>query len=338
MGKLCVSLGIAGPAKDRLVAQAGGPVEFSESMANRIYAPKYTEYNPEPPETAVETQAAVEREQAAEKEARAAGDKSKAFRHYTRALRLAWNRRTLDIARHGQDNPVAVYASLRQPSDLAILHPSSRHPGQLQLTHWETGHGPAGHQDMRTFADAVDALVSGQYRPATSSEARRIVPKPAESVTWEAVARGRLDEGVVLTLGTEAETFRAFDAMHRAMNGAPMPWSDHDPVESAELPFLCEDKGSLTKGDLTKLDAMDANKNWPDKAEGGKAFVVLWADGRGVTRFPTKAAVRAWAKRTGEWADIVWIRYQDPEYKGKKLRESGDAFSFLARADAFLHR
>jgi hypothetical protein len=160
----------------------------------------------------------------------------------------------------------------------------------------------------------------------------RLVAQAGESVTWEAVARGRLDEGVVLTLGTEAETFRAFDTMHRAMNdGTPMPWTGHDPVESAELPFTCacEDKGSLTKGDLAKLDAMDANKNWPDKAEGGKAFVVLWADGRGVARFPTKAAVRAWAKKTGKWADITWIRYQDPEYKGKKLRESGNAFCFL---------
>jgi hypothetical protein len=66
---------------------------------------------------------------------------------------------------------------------------------------------------------------------------------------------------------------------------------------------------------------MDANKDWPDTAEDGKAFVVLWADGRGVARFPSKAAVRAWAKKTGAWADITWIRYQEPEHKGKKLRE-----------------
>jgi len=98
----------------------------------------------------------------------------------------------------------------------------------------------------------------------------------------------------------------------------PLTAQDLGEGETATAP---QGKGDLSKEDQGHLDRMDANKDWPDKAEDGKAFVVLWADGRGVAAFPTKAAVRAWAKKTGKWADITWIRYQDPEYKGKKLRE-----------------
>lgn len=162
----------------------------------------------------------------------------------------------------------------------------------------------------------------GPNAPRRLPAGKRFGPRVRESLgeSWAAIVKAGLDEGATIDYSTEADCFQAFDAMHRTLNGgAPMPWTDHDPVESAELPFACEDRGELRKGDQSKLDAMDDNKAWPDKAEDGKAFVVLWAGGRAIAAFRTKAAVRSWAQKQGKWAELCWIHYEKPERKGKKI-------------------
>jgi ribosomal protein L37AE/L43A len=109
----------------------------------------------------------------------------------------------------------------------------------------------------------------------------------------------------------------------RACKGT-FTWTSAPANESADkgTATVPEGKGELSKGDLGHLDRMDANTDWPAKAEKGMAYVVLWADGRAVAAFPSKTAVRSWARKTGQWADITWIRYQAPEHKGKRLRVS----------------
>jgi len=81
-----------------------------------------------------------------------------------------------------------------------------------------------------------------------------------------------------------------------------------------------EDDKKVSAADQKKVDAMAANKSWPDKAEDGKAFIVHWAGGRGIFAMKSKQAVKDWLKKTGSWAEIVSIKYGEPVHKGKKLK------------------
>jgi len=72
--------------------------------------------------------------------------------------------------------------------------------------------------------------------------------------------------------------------------------------------------------DKAKVQAVLDDKKLPEKAEKGKSYVIFWADGRGVFAVKTKKAIRDWLEKTGSWAEIISIKYGDPEYKGKNLR------------------
>lgn len=76
-------------------------------------------------------------------------------------------------------------------------------------------------------------------------------------------------------------------------------------------------KTAETQEELAK---MNANTQWPDVAEDGKAFVVFWADGRAVMAKDSKEKVNKWADKEGDWADIVSITYGPPEFKGKAVK------------------
>jgi hypothetical protein len=82
-----------------------------------------------------------------------------------------------------------------------------------------------------------------------------------------------------------------------------------------------DDKGELRAGDVARIQDADGPA---DKAEDGKAWVVVWAGGRGVTAFNSRSKMMEWAKGQGEWAEIVSVKYGDPVY-GKetvKVNES----------------
>jgi predicted alpha/beta superfamily hydrolase len=65
--------------------------------------------------------------------------------------------------------------------------------------------------------------------------------------------------------------------------------------------------------DKRKVAAIIANKKLPDKAEPGKTYRVLWADGRATWNVGSKSALRAWADKNA--SEIVWIRYEDKDKK-----------------------
>jgi len=83
---------------------------------------------------------------------------------------------------------------------------------------------------------------------------------------------------------------------------------------------LTENDDEIDDQTNDELEKMDNNKEWPEKAEDDKAYVVLWAEGKGIAAFSSKSAVHKWVKKEGKWAAIDWIKYQKPEHKGKKLK------------------
>lgn len=52
---------------------------------------------------------------------------------------------------------------------------------------------------------------------------------------------------------------------------------------------------------------------WPDTAEKDKAFVILWADGRGICAFRHKRDAQAFALKKSN--DVVWVHYESPVRK-----------------------
>lgn len=95
-------------------------------------------------------------------------------------------------------------------------------------------------------------------------------------------------------------------------------------VEKALPPAMVsgepEKKSKPSAEDQKKVQAVLDDKTLPEKAEAGKAYVIHWADGRGVFAVKTKKAIKDWLAETGSWAEIVSIKYGPAEHKGKKLR------------------
>lgn len=58
----------------------------------------------------------------------------------------------------------------------------------------------------------------------------------------------------------------------------------------------------------------------PEKADEGKAFIVLWADGRAIRAFKTKKAAEKFIKEQGTWAEVAWVHHEKPIHKGKALK------------------
>lgn len=77
-----------------------------------------------------------------------------------------------------------------------------------------------------------------------------------------------------------------------------------------------EDRSKLPDSDRKKI----VNATGPAKAEDGKAWIVRWADGRGITAFKSRSKMLAWAEKQGEWAEIVSVKYGVPEINGKKIK------------------
>ncbi len=83
--------------------------------------------------------------------------------------------------------------------------------------------------------------------------------------------------------------------------------------------FEDEDVGEPDAASKAKVAAALANDAWPAVAEKGKAFIVRWADGRGIFACRAKSYLKPWLEEQGKWAEVVSITYGEPEFKGKKL-------------------
>lgn len=105
------------------------------------------------------------------------------------------------------------------------------------------------------------------------------------------------------------------------------------PIDQASQKFLdtlkesCEttksgfdDDTKVNEHDKKKVDDVINDTSLPDTAEDGKAYIVHWADGRGIFACKTKQFIKDWLEKTGSWAEIVSIKYDVPEHKGKKLK------------------
>lgn len=91
-------------------------------------------------------------------------------------------------------------------------------------------------------------------------------------------------------------------------------------VEADLEPVDKDDDKTPTAADKAKVQKILDNKSMPETAEDGKAYVVHWADGRGVFAVKSKKAINDWLEREGAWAEIVSIKYGEPVHGGKKLK------------------
>lgn len=86
--------------------------------------------------------------------------------------------------------------------------------------------------------------------------------------------------------------------------------------ESSHSGFEKDGVGEASQADKDKIDAVVNSSKYPDESEVGKAYVVMWADGRGIFACRYKSYLPKWLKEQGEWSEIVSIKYEDP----KKLK------------------
>lgn len=102
-------------------------------------------------------------------------------------------------------------------------------------------------------------------------------------------------------------------------------------IESSKSGF--DDIGEVTKEDQQKVSEVINNTNLPEIAEKGKAYVVKWADDRGVFACKKKSYLNKWVKEQGSWACIVSIKYEDP----KKLKVISETMSLQEKIVRYFH-
>lgn len=101
-----------------------------------------------------------------------------------------------------------------------------------------------------------------------------------------------------------------------------MPSSLHESygIESKKSGFSKDETDPPSDADKKKVKDIVDDKSLPDIAEDGKAYVVKWADGRGVFACKSKEYLGKWLDDTGGWACIISIKYGEPKMGDKKLR------------------
>lgn len=75
-----------------------------------------------------------------------------------------------------------------------------------------------------------------------------------------------------------------------------------------------------SSADVAAVQKILDDPKMPATAEKGMAYVVHWADGRGIFAVRRKESLRKWLKKTGEMAEIVSIKYGKAEHKGEALK------------------
>lgn len=104
-------------------------------------------------------------------------------------------------------------------------------------------------------------------------------------------------------------------------------------IESSKSGF--GDAGDVSKDDLAKVSAIINDRNLPEVAEKGMAYIVHWADGRGKFACKKKSYLSKWLKETGSWAEIISIKYAKPE----KLKVISEVLSIKDKiSNIFLYK
>lgn len=80
-----------------------------------------------------------------------------------------------------------------------------------------------------------------------------------------------------------------------------------------ELSVSAETRAQWDKRTIELLQKLE---KWPDKAEDGKAFVILWAEGRAIVAYRNKKDAIKFVKDKQHRDDIVWVHYDKPYTKG----------------------
>ena len=91
-------------------------------------------------------------------------------------------------------------------------------------------------------------------------------------------------------------------------------------VKTNKSGFSKEETEPATYEDTQKVKKILDDKKLPETAEEGKAYVVQWADGRGVFACKTKKYLIKWLKDVGSWAEIISIKYGEPKHGSTKLK------------------
>lgn len=91
-------------------------------------------------------------------------------------------------------------------------------------------------------------------------------------------------------------------------------------IPSNKSGFSKEETEPATYNDKQKVKRIIDDKKLPEIAEEGMAYVVQWADGRGIFACKTKKYLTKWLKDTGSWAEIISIKYKEPYNNNKKLK------------------
>jgi hypothetical protein len=80
-----------------------------------------------------------------------------------------------------------------------------------------------------------------------------------------------------------------------------------------------DDVGKPTESDMKKISDIVNDKKLPDVATDGNAYIVKWADGRGIFACKKKSYLSKWLEKTGSWAEIVSIKYENAKDKDLKV-------------------
>jgi len=86
-------------------------------------------------------------------------------------------------------------------------------------------------------------------------------------------------------------------------------------IESTKSGFEGEETLPASKQDKDKdkVNKIVNDKELPEEAEKGKAYIVHWADGRAIFACKYKSYLPKWLEKTGNWADIISIKYDTPK-------------------------
>lgn len=100
-------------------------------------------------------------------------------------------------------------------------------------------------------------------------------------------------------------------------------------IKANKSGFSKDETEPPTLVDKDKVKNIVNDKKLPDVAEDGKAYVVVWADGRGVFACNSKKYLTKWLNDVGSWAEIISIKYGEPKHDVQKLKILKENFSIV---------
>lgn len=107
---------------------------------------------------------------------------------------------------------------------------------------------------------------------------------------------------------------------HTCKPNSPFIMAESREAKTNKSGFSKEETDPPTYADKQKVKKIIDDKKFPETAEEGKAYIVHWADGRGIFACKTKKYLTKWLNDTGSWAEIVSIKYGEPKHGSTKLK------------------